>query len=228
MTIQRLLSAAVFLMVGVAHAQSGLQLLRVEGQPVYCTADDRSRSHRELPEHDAGVSARDKSEILHMKLVRHGWSMVGGERHFALTVRLQIMSCLRDEEGLRYKHFETPDDKDWAQAHVASGLFSGEIFKSNFRRVIYLDQDSSEDENVYHAQFLIPESKLFTKRQYRRFKDLKSAETSVQLTYHYERASSEVRPPFVFEKDEKRFPGTFSLELYFDDGKLVRTVQGIR
>lgn len=204
---------------------SHTQLYRVEGQPAYCLEEDRSRATRELPEFDMGITGQEKAEVLHMKVVKTGWT---AEKDFALTVRLQIMSCLRDEEGVRYKYFEQPDVKDWAEAHVATGLFNGNIFKADFRRVVYVDSETENDENVYHAQFIIPQDKLFTSRQLKRFRDGKSADTSVQITYHYKNNISSVRPPFVFEKDEKRFPGTFSLEMLFAQGKLKKVSTGLK
>jgi hypothetical protein len=201
------------------------ELYRVEGQPAYCTEDDRSRAgHRELPEIDLGITGRDKAEVLHMKVVKHGWT---AEKDFSITVRLQVISCLRDEEGVRYKFFEQPDAQDWAEAHVATGLFNGHIFRADFRRVIFVESDD-DDENVYYAQFIIPQDKLFSSRHLKKFRDGKNAETSVQITYHYKNNESHVRPPFIFERDEKRFPGTFSLELLFTTGKLKKISQGSR
>jgi hypothetical protein len=201
-----------------------LDLYRVEGQPAYCTDDDRSRAgNRELPEIDMGITGRDKAEVLHMKVVRSGWTP---EKDFTLTVRMQVLSCLRDAEGVRYKFFEQPDAQDWAEAHVATGMFSGNIFKADFTRVVFLDSEA--DENVFYAQFVIPQEKLFSSRQLKKFREGKNAETSVQLTYHYKNSESRVRPPFIFEKDEKRFPGTFSLELQFTQGNLKRISSSLK
>lgn len=215
----------VLLLSLAAWADPSTQLYRVEGQPAYCTEEDRSRATRELPEIDMGITGREKAEVLHMKVVRTDWT---AQKDFALTVRLQVMSCLRDEEGVRYKYFEQPDAKDWAQAHVATSLFNGNIIKGDFRRVIYLDSDEENDQNVYHVQFIIPQDKLFSARQLKKFLDGKKAETSIEVTYHYKNNESPVRPPFVFDKDEKRFPGTFSLALQFAQGKLKKISTGLK
>lgn len=204
------------LLPGVALAQK-LGVYTSEGQRVFCDGNEGPRDVRERPLVFAGVSSRTEVQALQMRLIRSSLE----EGVLKLVARLQIVSCVKRDQELQWI-YETPDRFDFPEAQIPTSLFNGNLIKGEFRKVVTL---GDQDRNTYYAFFSIPVSELFSRRQYHKFLAGEEARTSIELSYRFGSATSEVRPPFsINHASLSRFPVTFTLEGVFKNTEILRLV----
>lgn len=214
-----MLKLILILIFPVAFAQS-IEVFRTEGQPVYCHSENQNRrGTRELPEVFSGISDRSSVQAVHMKVIKSSFEpLPSWEMGLKLRLRLQLVSCVTNEEGSPRWYFEQPDPTDFMEAHVPTGLFSGDFYKADFKRVLYVDTDNNEQ--VYHAFLNVPASKLFSKRELRRYQSGEEAKALINVSYAYKKMLSNVRPAFRF--NDGRYPVTFSIEATIQGDKLLK------
>lgn len=174
-----------------------LEVYRSEGQPIYCSKEDQSRlDSREDPE-IFGVQG------VHMKVISYSWK----KNVLHLKLRLQLVSCI-DEKAW---YFEQPDTEDFLEAHIPTGLFTGNFITSSFYKVA---------DNVYYTNLEIPVESLLSAKNLRKYEEGLKVTSTTNISYRYKDMHSDVRPSF--KNNDGRYPVTFTIEAIIQKNKILK------